>query len=175
MLDDGVTILPARMPDDLVVVRALFGEYFASLGLDLSFQDTEAELAGLPGKYAQPAGALLLARSSQGEVMGCVALRPLPGGACEMKRLYVRASARGRALGRRLAEAIIGAAGAAGYRSMKLDSLGTMAAAQGLYASLGFRPTAPYYDNPIPGATYLELILHRVDQVAPPQPGPTRG
>lgn len=160
MPDGVVTISPARMPEDIPCIRTLFREYFGSLGLDLTFQDVDGELAGLPGQYAPPAGALLLARSGSGETLGCVAMRPLPGpGACEMKRLYVRETARGQDLGRLLAEAVIGAARAAGYGSMKLDSLATMAAAQRLYASLGFRPTAPYYDNPIQGTCYLELAL----------------
>ena len=155
-----VTIAAARFPDDDATVRALFREYVDSLGVDLSFQDVEAEFAALPGKYAPPGGMILIARDAEGEAVGCAALRPLPqAGACEMKRLYVRPAGRGQNLGRRLAETIIAQARDAHYTRMLLDTLAPMRAAQALYASLGFTPTAPYYDNPLPGARYLALDL----------------
>ena len=110
-----LTIGAAEMPEDLPAVRALFAEYFGSLAIDLSFQDAEGEIARLPGAYAPPYGALLLARSADGALVGCVAMRALAeAGVCEMKRLYVREALRGQALGRRLAEAVIIAARAAG-------------------------------------------------------------
>ncbi|MBB6252733.1 GNAT family N-acetyltransferase [Nitrospirillum iridis] len=153
-------IVPFRPVQDVPVVRALFMEYLASLGIDLSFQDVAAELAGLPGKYAPPAGALLLAWGEGERALGCVALRPLgDSGDGEMKRLYVRPAARGRDLGRQLAVAVIDQARAAGYRRLLLDTLAPMRAAQRLYASLGFQPTAPYYDNPLPGTRYMALDL----------------
>ncbi len=150
----------AEIPDDLDVIRALFLEYSSALGIDLCFQGFEAELAALPGKYAAPAGRLLLAWES-GHALGCVALRPVAGetGACEMKRLYLRPAARGRQLGRRLAERICAEARAAGYRRILLDTLPGMAAAQALYASLGFQPVPAYVHNPLDGVVYLGKAL----------------
>lgn len=142
------------------MVRALFGEYLDGLGIDLSFQDAAAELATLPGKYAGPRGAVLLARRGDGEALGCVALRPAPAaGDCEMKRLYVRPVARGADLGRQLVDVLVQHAATLGYRRMLLDTLATMHTAQRLYASLGFRPVAPYNDNPLPGTLFLARDL----------------
>jgi ribosomal protein S18 acetylase RimI-like enzyme len=151
-------IRPAQLPGDLNHVRSLFGEYADNLGVDLCFQDFEAELAALPGKYEPPEGRLLLAWSGT-EPVGCVALRPLDRVTCEMKRLYVRPQARGEQLGRRLAERICQEARSAGYARICLDTLPTMAAAIKLYASLGFKPIEPYVFNPIPGAIFLALEL----------------
>jgi len=141
-------IRPAE-PDDLEAVQNLLREYAASLQLDLSFQDFESELADPLGFYEL----VLLAEG------GCVALRRLDENTCEMKRLYVRPSARGAGLGRRLAEAVIAAAQNRGYTRMLLDTLPTMNPAQTLYESLGFRETEPYRFNPVPGTTFLELEL----------------
>lgn len=153
-------ITPARLPDDLGDVRELFAEYIDSLGIDLSFQDVDTELAQLPGKYAPPRGVILIARDGTGAALGCAALRPRPQpGVCEIKRLYVRPVARGQALGRRLAEAVIAWAAQAGYRRVLLDTLASMQAARQLYVVLGFRPVAPYYDNPVPGTLYMALDL----------------
>ncbi len=151
-------IRPALLPRDLDVVRGLFREYAASLGVDLGFQDFDAELAGLPGKYAPPAGRLLLAWNAA-QALGCVALRPLDAGGCEMRRLYVRPQARGEGLGRQLAERICREARAAGYARICLDTLPAMAAAQSLYRGLGFVAVEPYVFNPIPGARFLALDL----------------
>ena len=157
-----IEIEPARLPEDIELVRGLFEEYVASLGIDLSFQDVATELAQLPGKYAPPRGVVLLARDADGTLMGCVALRPWAWpGVCEIKRLYVRPAARGRSLGRQLAEAVIAWAASAGYRRVLLDTLGSMQAARRLYASLGFQPVEPYYDNPVPGTLYMALDLAR--------------
>jgi len=148
----------AEFPRDLAEVRSLFREYADGLGIDLGFQDFEAEMAELPGKYAEPEGRLFLAWSGTAAI-GCVALRPLAGDSCEMKRLYVRPQARGEQLGRRLVQHICKEALEAGYSRIYLDTLPTMEAAQQLYQSLGFRPTEPYVFNPIPGTRYLTLDL----------------
>ena len=153
-------IRPAEGPRHLDLLRGLVRAYAASIGVSLDFQDFDAELEGLPGDYAPPRGRLLLAWQ-EGEAIGCVALRPLEPGVCEMKRLYVSPAARASGLGRRLAVRICEEARAAGYSRMRLDTLSTMTAALRLYESLGFRPIPAYYFNPIPGAVYLELDLTR--------------
>ncbi len=143
-------------------VRDVFEEYAAGLGVALDFQDFESELDSLPGDYAAPRGALLLALI-EGQVAGCCALRPIDNvdyaNAAEMKRLYVRKAFRGFGLGRQLAEAILDAARAAGYHSVLLDTLDEMEAARQLYAELGFEEIAPYYHNPLQGAHYLKVDL----------------
>jgi putative acetyltransferase len=139
---------------DVDEVRALFREYAESLPFALDFQGFDRELDELPGAYAPPRGALLLARGA-----GCVGLRPIDAATCEMKRLYVRPSARGTGLGRRLAEAVVTEARTLGYSRMRLDTVPGMDAAQSLYAELGFREIAPYRANPIAGAVFLELEL----------------
>lgn len=142
--------------------REILREYAAGLGVDLCFQGFEEELAALPGDYAPPAGAFLLALVD-GQVAGCGAMRPLPDAdypnACEMKRLYVRRAFRGFGLGRVLAQALIDRAVQAGYSNLLLDTLDDMEAARGLYESLGFEEIPPYYYNPIPGAHYLRADL----------------
>jgi ribosomal protein S18 acetylase RimI-like enzyme len=147
---------------DLDAVRSLFREYAASLDFDLCFQGFDAELAGLPGDYAPPAGTLLLGFVSDSPV-GCVGLRPLGTGIAELKRLYVRPAGRGRGLGRRLIEDALKRAATAGYERVRLDTVPSMADAIRLYRSLGFRDIPPYRDNPIAGAAYLELVLQPAD------------
>jgi len=172
-----LTIRPALTPEDVLAARALFEEYAASLGFDLCFQGFAAEVAGLPGDYAPPGGCLLLAFETDGagharatgagradaanteRAVGCIALRPLEPGICEMKRLFTRPGARGAGIGRRLTEAIIADARVRGYGKMRLDTLPSMERARALYAALGFRAIPPYRHNPIPGAAYLELDL----------------
>lgn len=156
----GFQIAPARSRQDLAAVADLFAGYAASLPVDLGYQDFAAELAGLPGKYAPPAGELLLARDAAGAALGCVALRPLPAdGACEMKRLFLAPAARGLGLGRALAGAIVEAARARGYRELRLDTLPGMTAALALYEQMGFRRIAPYYAPTPDGTIFLALTL----------------
>ena len=143
-------------------MREIFREYAQAIGVDLCFQQFDRELAELPGQYAAPRGALLLAMVD-GEAAGCSALRPLDNAdypnAAEMKRLYVRKPFRNFGLGRQLAEATLDAARAAGYACVLLDTLDDMEAARVLYEDLGFQDIPPYYHNPIPGAHYLKADL----------------
>ena len=156
MPDDSFHIRPVRSAVDLAATTRLFEAYASSLGIDLAFQDFAAELAAMPGKYAAPAGELLLARDLQGEPLGCVGLRPMSfDGCCEMKRLYVSPRARGLGLGRALVNAIIREASRMGYREMRLDTLPTMVAAITLYREAGFVPIPPYYDTPLVGTIFL--------------------
>ena len=145
-------------PSDLDDVRALLQEYAASLPMPLDFQGFELEFAELPGAYAPPRGALLVARSAN-EIVGCVALRPLGGSICEMKRLYIRPSQRGNGLGRLLVQAVVARARELRYERMRLDTGPWMKAAHGLYTEVGFREIPQYTANPVPGARFLELEL----------------
>jgi putative acetyltransferase len=151
-------IVEAQGEQEIAAARGLFLEYAERLGIDLCFQGFDREVAELPGDYTPPGGRLLLGLIGE-EAAGCVAFRSLDGGACEMKRLYVRPAFRGTGVGRRLAEAIVEKARGLGYDCMRLDTLPVMGEAQRLYESLGFREIEPYYDNPVPGARFLELAL----------------
>jgi putative acetyltransferase len=155
---DQVQINQVSRETEIAAARELFGEYAASLGFDLCFQDFDKELRELPGEYAAPNGCLLLAREA-GKALGCVALRRIDGQICEMKRLYVRPEARGLKLGRKLAEAIIAEARRIGYHRMRLDTMPEMGKAIALYRTLGFKETKAYRFNPMPGAIFMELEL----------------
>jgi ribosomal protein S18 acetylase RimI-like enzyme len=150
--DRGRSGGPARvaLADDVEGVRGLFREYAAALGVDLSFQGFDEEVAALPDGY----DVLLVAGSD-----GCVGVRPFADGVCEMKRLYVRPSARGTGLGKELAVAAIEHARALGYRAMRLDTMPMMGSAQALYESLGFVEIPPYRHNPVAGTRFMELDL----------------
>ena len=140
-------------------IRALFLEYAKSLDFNLCFQNFDKELRELPGEYALPHGRLILCEFN-GKPAGCIALKPLEPGICEMKRLYVRPESRGSQLGFKLATHLIDEARRAGYTSMRLDTIrGSMDKAIALYRSLGFKEIPPYYPNPIANALYLELAL----------------
>jgi len=151
-------IVRAENREQIKVARVLFREYEQFLKVDLCFQNFVAELADLPGKYAPPEGALFLAMNGS-EAGGCVALRKIEPGICEMKRLYVRPEQRGNGLGRRLADRIIEEGARLGYRRMRLDTLERLTEAVRLYLSLGFAQIPAYYDNPLPGVLYWELDL----------------
>lgn len=152
-------IVQAGSSEQIEQARTLFLEYATSLGISLCFQDFDREVAELPGDYALPSGRLLLAFVDD-QIAGCVALRDIRNGTCEMKRLYLRPNFRGKGRGRELAQAIIDEARLVGYQRMYLDTLpGKMDHALALYRSLGFKEINPYYDNPVPGATFMELSL----------------
>jgi putative acetyltransferase len=154
-----VTLTEAISPEQIEQARELFKEYEAWIEVDLCFQSFEKELAGLPGDYAPPDGRLLLA-FQDGQLAGCVALRKIGDGTCEMKRLFLRPEFHGRGLGRPLIEKILNEAKEIGYQRMRLDTLpDKMEKAIALYRSLGFREIEPYYDNPVQGALFMELAL----------------
>ena len=153
-----IEITRARAEADIASIRELFREYAASIGVDLEYQGFSSELATLPGQYAPPSGDLLVARVN-GEAAGCVALRALDQSTLEMKRLYVRPSARGTGLGKLLVEAAISTARENGYVELRLDTLASMAAAQRLYLSLGFVEIPPYGKAFLPGTRFYSLPL----------------
>jgi len=150
--------IQAKSKKDIEIIRKLFQEYAESLGFSLCFQDFEKELAELPGAYTPPDGRLLLAIYNN-QIAGCVALRKITEGICEMKRLYIRPEFRGKRIGRRLAVFIIDEARKTGYKRMRLDTVPSMKEASALYRSLNFKEIEPYRCNPIEGAKFMELIL----------------
>ncbi len=152
------TLHQAASAADIEAAHGLFLAYAESLDFSLCFQGFDGELAQLPGYYAPPTGRVLLARVD-GELAGCIALRDLGEGNCEMKRLYVDPGFRGLGLGRRLAEAVIAEARAIGYARIRLDTLPSMVSARALYDLLGFTDISAYYHNPVEGAAYKELVL----------------
>lgn len=141
---------------DVSMVRDLFLEYANFIGVDLGFQDFQHEIATLPGDYDP-----ILVAHWNSEPAGCVAMHAIQRGLCEMKRLYVRPTFRGHAIGRSLAERIIAEARSRGYERMRLDTLPTMTEAIPLYRALGFVEIPPYRYNPIAGSKFMELDLHR--------------
>jgi GNAT superfamily N-acetyltransferase len=152
-------LIQAITQEEIEQARELFLEYADWLGFSLCFQNFDQELADLPGRYAPPTGRLMLAFVDD-QLAGCVALRELDEGICEMKRLFVRQGFRGHDLGRKLIDAIIEEARAIGYQKMRLDTLpAQMQAAIHLYHSLGFKEIAPYYQSPVEGALFMELVL----------------
>jgi len=152
-------LVQVQSQQDIDTTRTLFREYEAWLGISLCFQNFEKELANLPGEYVPPDGGLLLAIRDQ-KVAGCIALRKIGDGTCEMKRLFVRSEFRGEGIGRGLVDTIIRAAKEIGYQRMRLDTLPPkMNDAIALYRALGFKEIDPYYPNPVPGAKFMELDL----------------
>lgn len=162
-----MNLIQASSTEEIQHARQLFEEYAGWLGFNLCFQNFDKELATLPGDYAPPNGRLFLAIDGE-DVMGCVALRKIGERVGEMKRLYVRPAFRGRGLGRILTEKLITEAKQIGYASVRLDTLpGKMDQAIAMYRSLGFQEIAPYYQSPVEGTTFMELILDQ-DGVNPP-------
>jgi len=154
-----MNLIQAATEAELQMARELFEEYAVGIGISLCFQNFDQELAGLPGKYALPDGRLLLAYSDD-RLAGCIALRKLDSRSCEMKRLFLRNDFRGQGLGRALVQAIIDEAKGIGYERIRLDTLpGRMDSAISLYRRFGFQEIAPYYDNPVEGALFMELTL----------------
>jgi GNAT superfamily N-acetyltransferase len=158
-MSGGFAVRPARGAADLRDAATLFRAYAGSLPITLGYQGFEAELAALPGKYAPPKGALLIARDPAGAAIGCVAMRPLERDVCEMKRLWVDPVARGTGLGGALIAAIVAEARQAGYAEMRLDTLPTMHAALAMYARAGFRPIGAYYPTPIADTLFFSIAL----------------
>ncbi|HEX8814418.1 MAG TPA: GNAT family N-acetyltransferase [Terriglobales bacterium] len=156
---NSLVIRQSDSATDIAHARELFLEYAQSLGFSLCFQDFDAELKTLPGKYAAPSGRLLLAEYD-GKLAGCGAFRPVDEAICEMKRLYVRSTFRGKGLGRKLADELIRQARSIGYERMRLDTVEpVMQSAVAMYRVMGFREIAPYCENPNPGTLYMELEL----------------
>lgn len=148
----------ARFPREKALVQELFREYQHALGIDLTFQSFEDELASLPGRYAPPSGNIVLARID-GEVAGCICWYPMSKKIAEIKRLYVRPAFRGRNVGRVLMQYAIEAIGKSGYEKVRLDSLGRLTEAANLYESFDFKRIKPYNDCPLPDVYYMELSL----------------
>ena len=154
-----VDVVEATCHEDILEIRRLFRAYADWLNVDLCFQDFEEELASLPGKYAAPDGRLLLARVN-GDVAGCVGVRPLGDGICEMKRLWVEPAFLRLGIGRRLAEAIVDAGRELGYTTMRLDTIPKRLKAAGhIYETLGFKEIPDYYRNPLDGVVMYQLAL----------------
>jgi ribosomal protein S18 acetylase RimI-like enzyme len=158
-VEPPLQIRQARTRRELDAARDLFAAYAVSLPVDLDYQDFDFEVSDLPGKYAPPKGELLVAWDAADRPVGCIALRPLDDEICEMKRLYVLPEARSFGLGKRLTDAVIEAARARGYSTLRLDTLPTMTTAANLYERMGFRRMAPYYGPTPPGTIFMELDL----------------
>lgn len=158
--DSHILVAPVETPEELDAVKTLFRAYVDWIEIDLSYQGFEEELAGLPGKYAPPAGALFVAKTQDGTILGCVGLRAFDdNGRCEMKRLYVLPEGRGKRVGSALVGRVIEAAVAAGYTEMLLDTLPTMTGAIKLYRAAGFEEVPAYYATPIRGTVFFRKTL----------------
>lgn len=157
-MSDSIALIPAESQEQVATVRELFCEYSDAIGVNLEYQGFTAELEALPSPYVPPHGTLLIAQIN-GDVAGCVALRRLDHQIGEMKRLYVRPAFRGWGLGEHLIEAAIQAARHAGYTTLRLDTLPSMATAQGLYRKLGFSEIPAYNNTHLPGTRFYELTL----------------
>jgi len=163
-INPSLKLIEASSETDFQEIRTLFTEYAKWLdendpeGIDLCFQDFDTELATLPGKYAPPEGRVYLALYDD-QAAGCVGVRGIEPGICEMKRLYVRPEFLGNGIGKVLVQAIIDAGKDLGYQAMRLDTLPYMKAALALYKAHGFRKIDSYYDTPLNETIFLECDL----------------
>jgi ribosomal protein S18 acetylase RimI-like enzyme len=158
-MSDAIEVAYVESGSELEEIRSLFLEYAQSLNFSLCFQSFDKELQDLPGRYAPPQGRLILCRMN-GAAAGCIALKPLHNGLCEMKRLFVRPEFRGKSIGLKLVTRLIEDAKQIGYPAMRLDTIaGKMDPAIALYRRLGFKEIPPYYENPVPGAAFFELAI----------------
>ena len=155
---DSIVLVPVQDQESVATARALFREYAVAIGVDLEYQGFAAELAALPSPYVPPSGALLIAKVN-GDTAGCVAMRSIDEHTGEMKRLYVRPEFRSFGLGRYLIDAVVLAARGAHYAALRLDTLPSMTAAQGLYRKLGFVEIPAYNATHLPGTRFYELKL----------------
>lgn len=149
--------IPAQ--NEMDKIRSLFIEYQKWLGIDLCFQNFEAELVNLPGEYAEPKGSIFVVEESKSVFVGCIALRPYSNGVAEIKRLYIQPSSQGRGYGILLLERALDMAKAAGYKKVILDTLPTMERARNLYRVFGFTQIGAYYNNPLDDVEYYEKVL----------------
>ncbi len=140
-------------------IRSLFIEYQKWLGIDLCFQNFEAELVNLPGEYSEPKGSIFVVEESKSVFVGCLALRPYSNEVAEIKRLYIQPSSQGRGYGMLLLERALDMAKAAGYKKVILDTLPTMERARNLYRVFGFTQIGAYYNNPLDDVEYYEKVL----------------
>ena len=157
-----MNVIEAKSSESVEAAEALFREYASTLDFDLSFQHFDDEMKTFPIQYSPPSGCLLLAYEDE-TVAGCVGLRMLDEGICEMKRLYVRPEFRGKGIGRALVLNVIDRGRKLGYGRMRLDTVPSMHEAIALYESFGFKQIPQYRDNPVPGALYFELQLRESD------------
>ena len=161
-MESDISIRCAVSDVDVALAKALFFEYAESLDFSLCFQGFDAEMDKFPGSYGPPTGCLLIGFVGE-EPAGAVGLRPISvadgGGLCEMKRLYVRPSARKLGIGRRLVHDVINEARSHGYRAMRLDTLPVMKSAREIYRAFGFVPIGNYNDSPMDGIEHFELDL----------------
>jgi len=160
---EGAFAVEKLAASDVEGAKELIREYLRWIAVDLSFQGVDNELAGFPAAYAEPEGSFFLARA-RGEIAGCVGMKKLGDGICEMKRLFVRDRFKGEGIGAALVERLVEEARAKGYARMRLDTLRRMEAAIGLYRKLGFREIGQYVENPIPGALFMEKDLQGDNQ-----------
>jgi putative acetyltransferase len=159
----GGSVIEKISARDIEGAKEIIREYLRWIAVDLSFQRVEDELAGFPATYEEPEGAFFLARAGE-EIAGCVGMKKIGDGICEMKRLYVRDRFKGKGIGAALVERLVEEARAKGYARMRLDTLRKMEAAIGLYRKLGFREIGQYVENPLPGALFMEKDLEGDDR-----------